>query len=209
MTFIQIILVLVLGYLVGSIPFAFVVAKMAKGVDIRKVGTGNPGAANVYREVGKPYGILVWFLDTFKGVVPMLLGGRVFHLPVIVVAAAGGAAIAGHCWSLFLKFKGGKGVATMGGVTVYLFPLLFPLGAVLYFWVQKTGRKFPIIYMALGIFFLFTYFLHHQDRLILFARDYFFPRKGVEAALSMLILFVVTILANISTIKELREARRS
>ncbi|NOZ64090.1 MAG: glycerol-3-phosphate acyltransferase [Caldiserica bacterium] len=108
---------LLLGYLFGSLPFAVIVSWL-KGINIREVGTKNPGAANVYREVGKPYGILVWILDTLKGVVPMIIANTVFHLPFLIVAASGSLAIAGHCWSIFLGFKGGKGVATMGGVTL-------------------------------------------------------------------------------------------
>jgi glycerol-3-phosphate acyltransferase PlsY len=151
------IILLICGYIFGSIPFALVISKL-KGVNILKVGTHNPGAANVYREVGKKYGIMVWGLDTIKGVIPMIVAG-ILKQPLIVVSAVGAAAIVGHCFSLFLKFKGGKGVATMGGVVLYLFPLLFPVGAVLYFWVQKMKRKPSIIFLGFLIFFCGSIYL--------------------------------------------------
>ncbi|MCK4245506.1 MAG: glycerol-3-phosphate acyltransferase [Candidatus Omnitrophica bacterium] len=68
----------VFAYLLGSIPFAYLIAKLVKGVDIRRIGTGNPGAANVFREVGKPWGILVWIFDTGKGAATS--GGAVLYL---------------------------------------------------------------------------------------------------------------------------------
>ncbi len=195
------------GYLMGSISFAVIISRL-KGVDIRKVGTGNPGAANVFRQVGKKYGIVVWILDTLKGVFPMIVAGRVFHLPLLAVAATGSAAIAGHCWSIFLRFKGGKGVATMGGVTLYLLPFLFPLGAILYFWVQKTGRRPSIIYTAFLIFFLSCYFLYRRGALVIFlppSQFVFSTKPYLEILLSLIILFAVALLANVSTIREIRK----
>ncbi|MCD6521234.1 glycerol-3-phosphate acyltransferase [Candidatus Calescamantes bacterium] len=202
---IKILLSLFLGYLFGSISFAVLISRL-KGVDIRKVGTGNPGAANVFRQVGKPYGIAVWVLDTVKGVVPMFIAHKILHLPVLIIAITGALAIAGHCWSLFLKFKGGKGVATMGGVTLYLMPLLFPLGAILYFWVQGTGRKPVIIYSAFTIFFIACYLSYRFKLLFLFSHGKLLTGiPWLELVLSMIILLGVAILANIPTIKELKE----
>ncbi len=201
----KLILSLLLGYLFGSLPFAVIISRL-KGINIRAVGTRNPGAANVYREVGKPYGILVWILDTLKGVIPMIVANMVFHLPFLVVAATGSLAIAGHCWSIFLGFKGGKGVATMGGVTLYLFPVIFPIGALLYFWVQRTGRKPAIIYPAFLIFFASIFLFYQTNFLSPFIFYYFFPlKKWLEIILSLVVLFAVSFSANISTIKEVRE----
>ena len=195
---------LLLGYLFGSLPFAVIISKIKK-VDIRKVGTGNPGAANVYREVGKTYGISVWVLDTLKGVIPMVVSYYLFHLPFLIIAAIGALAVAGHCWSIFLKFKGGKGVATMGGITIYLFPILFPIGAVLYFWVQKTGRKPVIIYNAFLIFFVLLFFLYYINLLSPFISLFFFKEKWLEILLSIIILFSIALSCNAKTIEEVKE----
>lgn len=114
---------LLLAYLVGAIPFGLLVARL-RGIDIRRVGSGNIGATNVFRCVGKPWGILVYALDMLKGLLPALL------LPLCLARFAasapgsepvwrlvfGAAAVAGHNWPVYLKFKGGKGVATTTGV---------------------------------------------------------------------------------------------
>ncbi len=195
---------LILGYLFGSLSFAVIISRI-KGINIREVGTGNPGAANVYREVGKPYGIAVWILDTLKGVVPMIISYQFLHLPFLVVSATGALAIAGHCWSIFLRFKGGKGVATMGGVTLYLFPIIFPIGALLYFWVQKSGRKPIIIYIAFLIFFSALFIFYHTNFLSPFISYYFLPhKKWLEIILSLIILFSIAFSANIATIREVK-----
>jgi len=124
---------IVAAYFAGSVPFAYLVAKAAGGIDIRTVGSGNVGATNVARALGRKWGILVFALDVLKGFVPtaaawLLLrrppaeisGGGALLLPV---ALTGLAAIAGHNWPIFLGFKGGKGVATSCGVFLAIFPL--------------------------------------------------------------------------------------
>ena len=103
-------LLISLGFALGSIPFGFMVAK-AKGVDIREVGSGNIGATNVMRVLGKGPGIAVLLLDVLKGLIPSLCGHLIFHDKQIAFAA-GVAAVFGHTFSPFLKFKGGKGIAT-------------------------------------------------------------------------------------------------
>ena len=108
----------IVAYLIGSLPFAVFVAKLA-GVDIFKVGTGNPGASNVFRKVGRRYGAVVFGLDIAKGavavVVAMLLGCPALFLPVASVFA-----IVGHWLPAFMRFKGGAGLATGVGIGVAL-----------------------------------------------------------------------------------------
>ncbi|MCW5943833.1 MAG: glycerol-3-phosphate 1-O-acyltransferase PlsY [Fimbriimonadaceae bacterium] len=111
------------GYGLGSVPFGVLVAR-AKGIDIRKVGSGNIGATNVKRALGTKWGLFVFFLDVLKGLLPSFLAwslvgtalpmvlGSYSLLPREYVALAGFAAILGHCASPFLGFKGGKGIAT-------------------------------------------------------------------------------------------------
>jgi glycerol-3-phosphate acyltransferase PlsY len=111
----------VIGYLLGSIPFAFVLSRRLRGIDIRRSGSGNVGAANVLRTSGVPAAVLVMALDMAKGagsviVVQRWLGGEA------APAAAGVAAVVGHIYPVWLHFRGGKGVATACGVFTVLTP---------------------------------------------------------------------------------------
>lgn len=108
------------AYLLGSIPFAFIAGR-ARGVDLRTVGSGNLGAANVFRTLGKGMGIAVMAADIGKGVAAVLLARALTDDPWPAIAA--GAAVAGHVFPVWMRFKGGKGVATGGGAVVGLMPL--------------------------------------------------------------------------------------
>jgi acyl-phosphate glycerol 3-phosphate acyltransferase len=115
------ILVVLFGYLIGSIPFAFIISKF-RGIDIRERAIdGARGASLTWRNAGKVYGVLVAALDISKGVLSLLIAERLSGNPWIVVLA-GFAAIIGHNWSLYMKFTGGKGAATTGGNLFYLLP---------------------------------------------------------------------------------------
>jgi glycerol-3-phosphate acyltransferase PlsY len=113
-------LLLTLAYVLGAIPFSVIVAKL-KGVDLRQVGSGNLGATNVYRALGLPYAILVFLLDAGKGALVVWLTIQSFASPLLFVII-GFTAVIGHTYSLFLGFKGGKGVATAAGVFAVLAP---------------------------------------------------------------------------------------
>ena len=129
------------AYLLGAIPFGLLFGKLA-GVDVRSSGSGNIGATNVGRLLGRKLGLLTLAADTGKGVLPMLLAA--WLMPAgpereVVMALAGGAAFLGHLFPIYLKFKRGKGVATALGVFLYLAPLaaaldLLIFAAVVYNW---------------------------------------------------------------------------
>lgn len=119
----KIIIYLLLSYLCGAIPFGYIIAKLFKNVDIRKVGSGNPGATNVYRTISKPLGVLTLILDVLKGFLPVyfvFLLNPDYQWMVISVAFV---TIIGHIFTIFLNFKGGKGVATACGVFLAINPL--------------------------------------------------------------------------------------
>jgi glycerol-3-phosphate acyltransferase PlsY len=118
----------VFGFLSGSIPFGYLIAS-AKGMDIRKMGSGNIGAANAIRVLGIGWGIVVGVLDVIKGVLPAYLALQFSPLPGIV----GAAAVLGHIFSPWLRFKGGKGVATTFAVFLVLTP--FPALSAFGIWV--------------------------------------------------------------------------
>lgn len=113
--------VIVGSYLIGSIPWGLVVGRL-KGIDIREYGSGNIGSTNVLRTLGTKFGAIVLIADVLKGVIAVLLARYIIQTPAGEMAA-GFAAIAGHDWSLFLKFKGGRGVATSLGA---LLPMAMP-----------------------------------------------------------------------------------
>ena len=113
-----------LSYLIGSIPTGYWIGLIVKKIDIRTVGSKNIGATNVFRILGRKYGILVLVLDILKGVIPVI-GARIYFSPEfqVVWILVGLAAICGHTWTVFLGFKGGKGVATSLGVFLGLAPI--------------------------------------------------------------------------------------
>lgn len=106
---------IVLGYFIGALPTGLILVRVLRGEDIRKYGSGNIGAANVLRVAGPGVAAAVLLVDVLKGLVPVLLALRAGVAPWAVVAA-GLATIAGHNWSVFLGFRGGKGIATSFGV---------------------------------------------------------------------------------------------
>ncbi len=114
--------VAILGYLIGSIPSAYIIGKLAKGIDIRKVGDGNVGGANAFREVGAIAGLTVIIADILKGVVTILIA-QALDLNQTAVFVAGFACVIGHIYPVFLGFKGGRGEATTGGILLVLIPV--------------------------------------------------------------------------------------
>lgn len=113
---------LILGYLLGSFPTAYIIGKWRKGVDIREVGVGNMGAANVFREIGPWEGILCWAGDVAKGSAAILVA-QAIHLSQPWVLGAGAAAMLGHSFPLYIGFRGGKGGSTTMGIFLVLTPI--------------------------------------------------------------------------------------
>ncbi len=153
----NLILILVLSYLVGSIPTSIIVSKLVKGIDIREHGSGNAGGTNTIRVLGWKYGIFVILFDAFKGAFAVVVIARLFggNLPfsnqtpfdnfTLVQILAGLAAVMGHVWTIFAGFKGGKGIATALGflVTIVTVDMLI---AVAIFFVVVLATK----YVSLG-----------------------------------------------------------
>lgn len=118
---------LIISYLIGSISFSMLLAKMLKGIDIRQYGSGNAGATNTLRILGKGPAILVLILDVLKGIIAVLIGKWLGGDGAWIPALCGIAAIIGHNWPLYYHFRGGKGVATTIGamVTLSFLPTLY------------------------------------------------------------------------------------
>jgi len=117
------IVIILISYLMGSIPFGLLLAKIIKGIDIREYGSGNIGTTNVSRIMGKKWGLIVFTLDSAKGLIPTLFSKIRYPQNYTLLLITGIAAILGHIYSLFLNFKGGKGVATAFGVMLVLLPI--------------------------------------------------------------------------------------
>ena len=124
--------VILAAYLLGAIPFGLLLARL-KGVNLQKVGSGNIGATNVYRCVGKRWGIAAFILDAVKGFVPAFVFPMlVSNAPAWLGLACGVAAVAGHNWPVWLKFKGGKGVSTSAGMLLGIAPAAVGIGFVVF-----------------------------------------------------------------------------
>ena len=143
---------LMIGYISGSIPYAVIVSR-ARGVDIRAVGSKNPGAHNVMRHVGRGWGWLVTILDLLKGALPALLA-KLAGLSDWAIVAVGVAAMLGHITSPFLGFKGGKGVATGFGMLLVLTPVAMVVGSVIGLTILRVTR---LVAVAAGIALILTF----------------------------------------------------
>jgi acyl phosphate:glycerol-3-phosphate acyltransferase len=162
---------LLVAYFLGSIPFGLLLAKLFGNADVRKAGSGNIGAANVARVAGLLAGILTLVLDTAKGAAAVLLAARFTHESAAWMMLAALAALVGHCFSVWLKFKGGKGVATALGVFLALCTpaalaalLLFALVAASWRYVS-LGSISAAAAMPLLMYFLWA--PHHAPPLII------------------------------------------
>ena len=153
-------IILALGaYLVGSVPTAYLVVRLNRGEDIRQLGSGNVGAFNTFRQVGTWGGVLVLLADAAKGVlaatVPRLVGADDWTLFVTTPLV-----VAGHNWPLFLKFRGGKGAATILGVSLALMPALTVIGVLpsllVMLWLRNVVLGAAFGFMLLNSLPLFT-----------------------------------------------------
>jgi glycerol-3-phosphate acyltransferase PlsY len=134
---------IVASFVIGAIPWGYLAGKASRGIDLRTVGSGGTGATNVLRTIGPRASAVVALLDILKGVLPVVFA-RLAGFDSIWVAATAVAAVVGHCWSPFIGFKGGKGVATGAGAAVALFPYLLVIVPVMVVVVWTTR------YVSLG-----------------------------------------------------------
>jgi glycerol-3-phosphate acyltransferase PlsY len=154
------------AYLIGSIPFGYLIARAVKGIDIRTVGSGNLGATNVGRILGRPYFFLVLALDLAKGLLPTLglpwLVGRLSgEAPVDLPVLVGLAAILGHTFPIYLRFRGGKGVATSLGAVLALDPTSCVVAILVFGVVLVTTRYMSLASLVGGAGFAVAHFLLH------------------------------------------------
>ncbi|MCM8805056.1 MAG: glycerol-3-phosphate 1-O-acyltransferase PlsY [Candidatus Omnitrophica bacterium] len=163
-----------LSYLIGSIPVGYLICKVFKKIDIRKFGSGNIGATNVYRICGWKYGLPTLIFDILKGFIPVYIG-KILKFTNSLILSGGILSILGHSFSIFLKGKGGKGVSTSFGVIIGLLPLPALFSFIIWLIVVFIFRyvSFASIIGAFSLpFFVFFYlkdiFLFFISILILF-----------------------------------------
>ena len=184
----KILISLLLSYLTGAIPTGYVVGRLVRGIDVRKHGSGNVGATNVFRVVGKKWGIAVLAFDILKGflatlLIPRLLPEAQVGTPFLTSLMIGLAAIAGHTWTVWLRFHGGKGVATSLGVLLAVTPQA--AGLALAVWISLFIWKRYVSLASIGMALSFPIWT------ILFyrTREFFGYLFCVSLGLAILILY--------------------
>ena len=189
-TLFQIIAIL-LSYLIGAVPFGLFFSRLFSDVDVRSVGSGNIGATNVLRAAGKKAAVLTLLMDTMKGLIPVLIVKFVFQDDAITVLS-GAAAILGHNFPVYLKFKGGKGVATSYGVVFAVAPWTGFICLLIWILTAYTWR-----YSSLSALVAFTCYLgltffaisplskpYGLLSLFIFGMIYFRHRENIKRLLS-------------------------
>ena len=166
----KMVLVIIGCYLLGSIPFGYIVGKLFKKVDIREFGSGNIGATNAFRILGPSLASLVLLGDVGKGILSIYLVRFLNIDNSLILAIAGLAVICGHDWSLFLGFKGGKGIATTFGVIFALNPVISVLAVTVWVVVVITTRYVSLASVSAVIsIFIFTILFKQPYEYIIFS----------------------------------------
>lgn len=183
----KIILILLISYLLGSIPFSILISKFFKKIDIREYGSKNPGASNVFRVVGPVAGTIVLILDIGKGfaavfLLTRLLGEATAISPIYLQLLAGVSVILGHIFSIFVKFKGGKGIAVGAGALLALIPVELFLGLLVFIIIVAISRYVSLGSLSAAVFICVS----------LVAEKYFFQQN--QPFILILTCFILTLL---------------
>lgn len=177
------------SYLVGAIPCGVIIGEL-KGIDIRKHGSGNIGATNVSRVLGKKWGIACFILDFMKGLIPvltvkLLLSEGILLIPYdypIIIAAF--ASVSGHIWSIFLRFKGGKGIATGAGTLLAIAPFSLLSAGIIWITVFYSSRYVSLASITAAIFLPLSAFVFSQTGIFLLP-------SSIQILLTALMLLVI------------------
>ena len=172
----DIVIAIVIGYLLGSIPSAYLAGRLKKGIDIRQVGSKNMGAMNVFYQVGPIEAVLVTLVDLGKGIGAILLMRWLLDIPLtstfdFLTGLTAVAAIMGHIFPVFLKFRGGKGAATAIGVLIFLMPwavpFLFVVFAIALFFTRNPTFSYSLLLIVFPFAAGFIYVDHYDAPLAL------------------------------------------
>ena len=187
-----------IAYLIGAIPWGFIIGK-ARGIDIREHGSGNIGATNIRRTLGKKLGILCFSLDFMKGFFPvlaviLLIKYKTLNISDIAVVIVSLAVVAGHMWPVYLKFKGGKGVSTMAGLLLAIAPLSLIMGGIVWTLIFYSFRYVSLASLCAALFLSLSAF--------------FFSKMGVYSLsvtlqLMLVVMVMLVVIRHIENIKRL------
>jgi glycerol-3-phosphate acyltransferase PlsY len=182
------VLAIVAAYIIGSFPSAYVIARLRKNIDIRQVGSHNMGAMNVFYKVGFFEGVLVLVFDIGKGAAAVALA-RFIGVAEVIQLAAGFAALLGHNFPVFLKFRGGRGGATAIGIFAYLLPWGIPFYLALFGLILLVTRFATLSYsLAFLCFPVVGWLIYHDMSLVIYT----------------LVILVLLLLGYVSRLKEMR-----
>jgi len=190
----MIILIILISYILGSIPFGYILSKLVKKIDIRDYGSGNTGATNTLRILGPFMASIVLIGDMSKGYFSIYLSHLIRQDSIFILTIVGLAVICGHDWSLFLKFKGGKGVATTFGVILALNPMIAILAAIVWGIIIISTRYASLASISAVISIIFF--------MILFKQPY-------EYIIFSMIIMLLTIFTHKENIKRLKMGNES
>ena len=164
------ILLIVLGYIIGNIPCSYLVAKLYGNIDVRNHGSGNAGATNVLRTVGKKAALFALLGDVLKGIIPALIGRYFLGIEGAMIASIW--AVIGHCYPITLGFKGGKGVATAGGMIIGTNPLI-ALGLFIYMLLVVIKTKYvSLASITAALFYPIICFLVYDSIFVTLASSF-------------------------------------
>ena len=160
----------VMAYLLGSIPFGYLIVRWRRGIDVRSTGSKSIGATNVMRNLGLGGFMVTFLLDFAKGVASIVLAQRLTGNNPLWVGAAAVAPLVGHCYPIFLKFRGGKAVATAAGVYIVLAPISIGLALVVFGIIVAIWRYISLgSIIATALFPVLVYYLEHPPWQIVLA----------------------------------------
>lgn len=160
----------ILAYLIGSLPFGYWLVQLSSGEDIRRLGSGNIGATNVYRVSGRKRGVMVLLLDMLKGFLAVWLAAVMTQGNPVALALSAIAVMVGHCYPVFLRFKGGKAVACFAGAFLYVTPLALAVIMVIFVIVVAFSKYISLGSIVSALVFPFAvWFTSHPPAPILAA----------------------------------------
>jgi len=166
---INVFIAIISGYLLGSIPSAYIAGRLKKNIDIRDVGSKNMGAINVYHEVGLTAAILALLADMSKGIGAILLA-RWLGIPLVFELLTGLATVIGHAFPIFLKFRGGKGGATTVGILLFLLPKAIPFWTAICLVALLATHNFAFSYSIAFICFpIVAWLIYHSTPMTAFS----------------------------------------
>ncbi|CUS88959.1 glycerol-3-phosphate 1-O-acyltransferase PlsY [Candidatus Kryptobacter tengchongensis] len=189
----NLVLIIALSYLVGSIPTSIIVGKLVKGIDIRNYGSGNPGGTNVIRVVGLGWGIFVILFDAFKGFFATYFIAKWFYGDASILnlttlqIIAGCSAVIGHIWTIFAGFKGGKGVSTSAGMLLGIAPVDLLISLMIFVIIVALTR-----YVSLGSIIsaiLFPFIIIFTEKILKLEHSDFFTLLIFGSLIAVLIVY--------------------